>query len=134
MALKSGLHEVQQWSYEDDTDPKTVFHARGMTKREYDDWIITYSFKRGLDKEDMDAEDALISQSEKYRICIKKIENAEINGNLVTLEDPDKILGFILEMHNTDAGTEFDQWLNGLTELTATEKKESSTQSGSEKS
>ena len=64
-----------------------------------------------------------------YRICVKKLENVDIeedDGTLTHFDeitDPEKIISFILGLGDADAGRKIDNWLLGLGELTANERK-----------
>lgn len=61
---------------------------------------------------------------EIYALCVKKIENVEIDGVLVPeLTDSRKIVEFLSHIDDVKAGQKIDGWLLGLGELTKDESK-----------
>ena len=64
-----------------------------------------------------------------YKICIRKLENVDVeedDGTLThydELTDSEQIINFILGLGDADAGRTIDNWLLGLGELTAKERK-----------
>ena len=60
-----------------------------------------------------------------YKACIKKIENAEIDGVSITLDNSDQIVDFLSHLEDLEAARKLDAWLQGLGELTPFEVKNS---------
>jgi hypothetical protein len=116
MALKKASNRVEVFDLEG-----TKIHAVKPDKSAWDEYTDSLFDRTGGELKVKTGE----GMKTLYRACIKKIEDAEIDGALVVLADSDKIVDFLSHLEDIESARKLDSWLMGLGELTPAESKNS---------